>query len=137
MVKEPTSMGECIYFTIRTVGSGKIRAWVFKATCPQCKKGLMGKPRDPKTGKPKIRAKEYVCHECKYSEEKKEHEEKLTASIKYTCPHCEKSGETEIPFKRKKVQLFNEEKQKKYSVDALQFLCDHCNEKINITKKMK
>ena len=87
----------------------------------------MGKPKDEKTGKPKIRAKEYVCPECGHSEEKKEYEETLTAEIKYTCPKCGNEGEIEIPFKRKKID----------GTDALVFNCQQCNEKILITKKMK
>ncbi len=63
-LKYPDSMDDCAYFTRRLVGDRKIVTWVFKETCPQCKKGIMGKPKDPKTGKPKIRANEYTCPEC-------------------------------------------------------------------------
>jgi len=136
-LKEPESAGECIYFTNRIIGKGKVKAWVFKGKCPKCDKGLMGKPKDEKTGKVKIRAKEYVCPECGHIEEQKEHEETLTASVIYTCPHCENDGEIEIPFKRKKIQLINEETQKKKSVDALRFPCGKCGKDIDITKKMK
>ena len=136
-LQEPKSMDECVYFTNRSMGKGNAKAWVLRAKCPKCKKSFMGKPRDPKTGKPKIRATEYVCPTCKYTEEKKQHEESLTASIRYTCPSCLHIGEAEIPFIRKKVQVINEETLKKTSVDALQILCSRCNLKINITKKMK
>tara|TARA_Y100000310_G_C20641688_1_gene794309 strand:- start:1340 stop:1762 length:423 start_codon:yes stop_codon:yes gene_type:complete len=138
-LKEPKSMDECIYFTNRSLkdGKGKARVWVFKSKCPKCGDGLMGKPRDSKTGKPKIRAKEYVCPACNHIVEKKEHEKTLTASIQYTCPHCQFSGETEMQYKRKKVRILNEEKGKKVSVDSLRFVCEKCGENIDITKKMK
>ncbi len=132
----PESMEECIYFTKRTVGEeGKATAWVFKEKCPECGKGLMGKPRDK--GKVKLRAKEYVCPECDYTVEKDEYEETLTANIIYTCPHCGFEGETQIPFKRKRIQLVNEETGKKKAADALRFSCEKCKENIDVTKKMK
>lgn len=136
MVNEPTSIDQCVYFTNRTMGKGKIKAWVYKQKCPECGKSLMGKPKDSK-GKIKIRAKEYVCESCGYKVADKEYEESLHVEIKYTCPHCNKDGETIIPFKRKKVKIFNEESQKKSSVEVLRFQCDKCNKDIDITKKMK
>ena len=137
-MKEPQSINECVYFTNRILDNeGYIRAWVLKENCPKCNKALMSKPKDPKTGKPKIRATEYVCPECGYKEEKTEHEEKLTVSIKYKCPHCGNESEIQIPFKRKKVQRFNEEKQKKETVESLRFSCSKCSKDIDITKKMK
>ncbi len=137
-LRQPESMDECIYYTKRHLGeSGKAVVWVFKENCPKCKKALMGKPKDSKTGKPKIRAKEYVCPECNHTVEKEEYEETLTASIQYTCPSCSFQGEIQVPFLRKKTQIFNVEKQKKVSVEALVFHCKKCNEKIVITKKMK
>ncbi len=136
-IKEPKSMQECVYFTIRAIGKGKIKAWVLKNACIKCNKGLMEKPKNPKTGKPKIRATEYVCSDCNYTIEKEEYEPTLTASIKYTCPHCEIEAETKIPFKRKKVQIFYEEKQKKVAVESLRFQCEKCGNNIDITKKMK
>lgn len=130
-------MDECVYYTFRGIGDkGEAKAWVNKEKCPKCSKGLMGKPRDDK-GKVKIRAKEYVCPECGHIEEKQEYEEKLQCNIIYTCPHCEHEGETQIPFKRKKVQLLDEETGKKKAVDALRFQCEKCNENVDITKKMK
>ncbi|HLD15649.1 MAG TPA: hypothetical protein VJB94_03675 [Candidatus Nanoarchaeia archaeon] len=131
------SMDECVYFTNRNTDKGKIKCWVPKEECPKCKKGLMGKPRDPKTGKPKIRATIYECPNCKYSASIQEYEDTLTANIIYTCPKCGNNGEIQIPFKRKKIKMFNEELQKEISADALQFQCQKCSKKINVTKKMK
>ena len=136
-LKEPTSIDECIYFTQRSIGEGKVKAWVCKEKCPKCGKALMGKPKDEKTGKPKIRAKEYQCPECKYIAEKDEYESTLKAQIKYTCPYCICDGEIEIPFKRKKVQRFNEDRGKKETVEAIRFQCSKCKRDIDITKKMK
>lgn len=133
----PDSMDECIYFTRRNIDSGKAVAWVFKEKCPKCKKALMGKPKDEKTGKVKIRAKEYVCPACGYTVEKGEYEDTLTVNIQYTCPHCENEGETQESFKRKKVRVFDEAEQKKKSIDAIKFQCSKCGKDILITKKMK
>jgi len=73
-LKEPESMSECIYFTNRFLNNeGYARVWVLKEKCPKCEKSLMGKPKNPKTGKPKIRANEYVCESCGYKEEKNEY----------------------------------------------------------------
>ena len=136
-LRQPASMWECIYFTRRSSGKGKIKTWVFKEKCPECGKALMGKPKDPKTGKLKIRAKEYMCPGCNYTIEQKKYEESLVANIEYTCPYCAHESETQIPFKRKKVKIFDDDGQKEKTVDALQFLCSKCGKKINITKKMK
>jgi len=133
---EPTSIDECIYFTKRSVGEGKIKAWACKGKCPKCSKGLMGKPKSEE-GKVKIRAKEYQCPECKYTVEQNEYEASLKASVKYTCPHCKNNGEAEIPFKRKRVQRLDEESGKKETVDSLRFQCSKCGKDIDITKKMK
>lgn len=127
-------MEECVYFTRRV--KPQVVAWVFREQCPKCKKALMGKPRDA-SGKVKIRAKEYVCPECRYTVEKQTYEDTLTANIQYTCPKCSHSGELQIPFKRKKIRIFDEEEGKETTVDTLQFQCQKCGEKINITKKMK
>ncbi len=125
-LKEPESMEEVVYFTRRSLEpKGKLKAWAFKKECPECHKALMGKPVEK--GKVKIRATEYVCPNCGYSEPKAEHEATLEVSVKYTCPHCEHEGETTIPFKRKTWQ----------GVKAFVFTCDGCGEKIGITKKMK
>lgn len=129
MAKElPKSMNECLYFTNRSLeNNGKAKAWARKITCPECNDALIGKPINPKTKKPKIRAKEYACPKCGYTEEKDEHESKLKVEAIYTCPSCGKEGEGETAFKRKKWK----------GVDAHVIICEHCEEKIGITKKMK
>ncbi|MBS3109850.1 hypothetical protein J4227_04960 [Candidatus Woesearchaeota archaeon] len=126
MVKFPDSVDDLIYFTRRAVGDGKVVCWVYKQKCPKCKKELMGKPRD-ESGKVRIRAKEYTCPACKYTLEKKEYEESLTAEAQYTCPECKKPGEAEAQFKRKKIE----------GVETLRFRCGHCSANIDVTKKMK
>jgi predicted RNA-binding Zn-ribbon protein involved in translation (DUF1610 family) len=126
-LKQPESVEECVYFTRRAVGKGSVMCWVFKEKCPKCGKAQMGKPKDPKTGSVKIRAKEYVCPACGHTVEKTEYEDTLTANIAYTCPHCQHKGETQIPFKRKTFE----------GAKALVFQCDKCKGKIPITKKMK
>ncbi len=135
-LKFPESTDECVYFTRRAIGKGKTIAWVFKEKCPKCKKAFMGKPKDEKTGKVKIRAKEYVCPECGNTVEKKAYEETLTCNVQYTCPACGKSEEQQVLFKRKKVKIFDEEEGKEKTGDAVQIVCS-CGHKINITKKMK
>lgn len=124
-LKEPQSMDECVYFTQRAIGAGKAKAWVFKEQCNKCKKAIMGKPVEK--GKIKIRAKEYVCPNCKNTVEKKAYEESLTCNIKYVCPACSYSGEAQVPYKRKNIQ----------GVPTIQAECQKCKAKINITKKMK
>lgn len=123
----PENMDELSYFTRRKIGEGRAIAWVEKGPCPKCKKGMMEKPKDPKTGRPKIRSTEYVCNECGYTEAKAEHEATLTASVIYTCPHCKKDGEQTLPFKRKSIK----------GVSTLRVVCDACGGNIDITKKMK
>lgn len=123
----PDDMEKLVYFTRRKTDDLKVICWAEKLPCEKCKKGLMAKPRDPKTGKPKIRATEYVCGECGHSEEKKAHEAKLTAHAIYTCPHCSKEGEASGPYTRKTVQ----------GVSTLRLHCEHCGGNIDITKKMK
>ena len=140
MVTEPNSMEELVYYTQRSLGEkgeGNVKAWTYKEDCPKCGKAKMSKPRDEKTGKVKIRSKDYVCPACGYTVEKQAYEDTLTCQAKYTCPECKKSGEIEFPYKRKKVKIFDVETQKKKTVDALQFKCGYCQAKINITKKMK
>ena len=137
-IEEPKSMDECVYFTNRSINEkGKIRAWVLKELCPKCGKGLMGKPKDKKTGKAKIRSNEYECPECGYKAEKEAYEDTLTINVKYTCHKCNNSDEIKIPFKRKKLQRIDEETGKKETVEAVRFQCGKCGEKIDITKKMK
>jgi predicted nucleic acid-binding Zn ribbon protein len=85
----------------------------------------MGKPVEK--GKVKIRADKYICPECKYVEEKVAHEESCTLEAMYTCPKCKKKGESTAPYKRKKFQ----------GIPAYIVECEHCGEKIPITKKLK
>jgi len=125
MVTEPESTEDLIYFTRRAIGTGKAMAWVYKKECPQCKKEKMGKPVEK--GHVKIRAKEYVCPGCGFTEEKVAHEDTLTLETKYTCPHCGKEGVGETAYKRKSFE----------GVKAYVVLCEHCSGKIGITKKMK
>lgn len=136
MVREPTSINQCIYFTNRTIGNEKIKAWVYRQKCPKCSKSLMSKPRDSK-GKIKIRAKEFVCESCHYTISEDEYEKTLNAEIKYECPHCSNKGEIVIPFIRKKVMVLDKETGKKKSIEALRFQCSKCNKNIDISKKMK
>ena len=127
-LREPNSMEECIYFTNRAIGenfNGNVRCWVFREKCPKCGKAFMGKPVED--GKIKIRAPEYVCPSCNYTDEKQSYEDKLTANIDYTCPKCEFHGQTQMPFKRKKVM----------GVATLRFQCEKCHEPLDVTKKMK
>lgn len=135
-LEEPKSTEGCIYFTNRTINSESVKAWVFKELCPNCNKALMNKPRD-KSGKVLIRAKEYTCPECNHTVEEKEYESSLMANIKYTCPYCHNQGELQVPFQRKKVKRFNEERGKKETVESLRFKCQKCNKDIDITKRMK
>ena len=124
----PEDMEKLVYFTRRKLEpEGKVFAWVNKEPCPKCKKGIMGKPKNPKTGRPKIRATEYVCSECKFSIEKEEYEATLQANYKYSCPHCKKEGDAQGPYKRKTIQ----------GVQTLRVQCEHCGGNIDVTKKMK
>ncbi|MBS3144926.1 hypothetical protein J4208_05055 [Candidatus Woesearchaeota archaeon] len=136
-ITPPASMDDCVYFTNRTLGDSRIKAWVMREQCPKCKNGLMQKPRDPKTGKYKLRAKEYQCPSCKHQAPIEEYEGTLTMSILYTCPKCKKSGELQTPFKRKKAKMFDEEAGKNVTVDAVQFNCQSCQQKMFVTKKMR
>ena len=126
-VRKPKSMDELLYFTNRDIGKGEATVWVFKEQCGKCGKALMGKPTDEKTGRVKVRAKEYVCPKCGYTEEKAAYEQKLLAHATYTCPACSKEGETTAPFKRKKVK----------GTETLRLTCAECEAAIDVTKKMK
>ncbi len=126
MLRKPESMDECVYYTSRDIDNGDITVWVFRGKCPQCGKGTMEKPRGA-DGKIKIRAKEYICPVCKYTAEKEEYEETLTASAEYTCPGCRSIGEAEIPFKRKSIM----------GVKTLRFVCEKCKANMDVTQKMK
>ena len=135
-MKEPKSMDECVYFTNRKDAEGTVRTWVFRELCPKCKKGMMGKPKDLKTGRFKIRASEYECPECKYTVGEQEYEDTLKACIRYECK-CGNKADLEVPYKRKRVMRLDEETQKKKAVEAIMFECDKCKHKFLITKKMK
>lgn len=126
-LKEPQSMDECVYFSRRIIndGKGKIMAWVCRMTCPKCKKAKMGKPVED--GSVKIRAKEYKCPNCGFTESKEVHEPKLTVEVKYTCPYCGNAGEAATPYVRKTFE----------GVPSYVFECGKCHKKIGITKKMK
>jgi predicted RNA-binding Zn-ribbon protein involved in translation (DUF1610 family) len=125
-IKFPESMDECIYFTNRAFeNGGTALAWVYKKECPKCHKDNMGKPVEK--GKKKIRAKEYVCPSCNFTEEKVEHEESLEVEIQYKCDHCGHEGEATTPYKRKTWE----------GVKAYVFECGKCKAKIGLTKKMK
>jgi predicted RNA-binding Zn-ribbon protein involved in translation (DUF1610 family) len=119
----PETMDDCLYFTNR----GEILAWAYKKECTECHKAKMGKPVDPKTGKVKTRAKEYVCPECGFTEEKKEHEESLELQSTYTCPHCGQEGESTAQYKRKTYK----------GIPSFVVACQHCKEIIALTKKLK
>lgn len=127
-LKEPNSTNECVYFTRRTIGDrnqGKLMAWVCRMDCPKCKKAKMGKPVEG--GKVKIRAVEYKCPSCGFTESKEEHEPKLTVEVKYTCPYCGNVGEATTPYMRKTFE----------GVPSYVFECGKCGKKIGISKKMK
>ena len=126
-LRQPESMDELVYFSRRKTPEGRVMAWAFRELCPKCKKELMSKPLDPKTKKPKVRAKEYVCNACGYEVSDKEYEESLELCVDYTCGSCEHEGKTKIPYKRKTFM----------GVKAFVFECDNCKTKIPITKKMK
>jgi len=121
----PKSMDECVYFSNRMTESGCIKAWVYRKDCPKCGKAKMGKPVEK--GKVKVRATEYLCPSCGFTEDKKEHEESLTLEAQYDCPLCGKAGEGTTLYKRKTYQ----------GVPSYLIICDHCKGKIAITKKMK
>ena len=124
-LKEPESMDELFYFTRRTLENGGwIRAWVYRPEAPSGK-GLLSKPVDEKTGRPKVRSTVYVDDEgneypCK------EINKDLKLEIKYKSPHTQKEGETTVPFVRKTYM----------GVKAFVFE-DQEGNKIAITKKMK
>ncbi|MEA3399507.1 MAG: hypothetical protein U9R00_03300 [Patescibacteria group bacterium] len=124
----PENMDELVYFTRRKLDpNGKVFCWVPKNPCSKCKKGIMAKPKDPKTGKPKIRAKEYVCDSCGNIEDKESYEKTLMAYANYTCPHCGKEGSSKGQYKRKTIK----------GVSTLRLECEHCGGNIDVTKKMK
>ncbi|MBS3166191.1 hypothetical protein J4444_03655 [Candidatus Woesearchaeota archaeon] len=117
----PESMNECLYFTNRDT----VLAWVYRKTCPKCKKAKMGKP--VVKGKVKTRAEVYECPACKYQEDKIAHEESLELESAYTCPKCKKKGESTGQYKRKAYK----------GVQSYIVTCQHCGEVIPLTKKLK
>lgn len=112
-------MEECLYFTRREIGKGRVMAWVFRKKCAKCSNGLMVKP-DKKSSF-------YVCSKCNNQESNEQFESDLVMNIEYTCPHCFNSGETSTEYKRK---MF-------HGVPSYVFTCQKCNEKIGISKKLK
>lgn len=126
-IREPEDMGELVYFSRRNTPEAKVRAWAFRELCPKCKKSLMTKPIDKKTGRPKIRAKEYVCASCGHEVPAEEYEDSLELCVDYVCGACDHEGKTKIPFKRKTYM----------GVKSFLFECESCKTKIPITKKMK
>lgn len=123
----PNNMEELVYFTRRKINGKQVFCWVEKETCEKCNKGIMAKPKDPKTGRPKVRSPIYVCDTCDNEEDKKTYEAKLTAKANFTCPHCGKEGSATAPYKRKTIQ----------GVATLRLNCEHCGGNIDITKKLK
>lgn len=114
-------MDECLYFTNR----GEILAWVYRKLCPKCKKAKMGKP--VVKGEVKIKSSEYACPSCGYAEPKEEHEASLRLEAKYSCPECGKEGESTGEYRRKRY----------LGVPSYIIICQHCNAKIALTKKLK
>lgn len=138
MVTFPESMDDLVYFTRRKLGEkGSAIAWAYRGDCPACKKAKMGKPRDEKTGKPKIRADHYVCSECDHKIPKQAYEDSLECEIQYVCPKCENKGELATPFKRKSFPIVDPDTGKKKAAKAIVFHCESCNEKLGVTKKLK
>ena len=126
MLKKPESMGECIYFTNRSIGSGSATAWVFRKDCPKCKKGIVGKPQK-KGGKLDKKADHYVCYSCGYTEPNEQVESSLTVNVEYKCPYCANEGEATTQYKRKNFE----------GVPSYVFSCSKCGKNIGITKKLK
>lgn len=126
MLKEPSSMEKCVYFTNRTINTGRAMAWVFKKECPKCKKGFMDKPQK-KGGKIDKKADYYVCNSCSYTESNEQVENSLVLNVEYKCPHCGNEGQTASEYKRKTFE----------GVPAYIFECQKCNKKIGLTKKLK
>jgi len=118
-------MSELNYYTRRQIDSGKAELWVFKQKC-DCG-GMFHKPKKTSLV--------YVCDSCGAEVEKAEYEAKQIANIQYTCPKCNHTDGKQVPFNRKKVTIVIKGKNKR--VEACQFECDSCKEKINVTKKLK
>ena len=125
-LKKPSSAEECVYFTNRTIGSGRAMAWVFRKTCPKCRKGIMGKPKK-KNGKIDKKADHYVCYECGYTESNEQVENSLIINVEYKCTYCGNEGETTTEYKRKSFE----------GVQSYVFECQKCHKNIGLTKKLK
>ena len=125
-LKKPNSMQECLYFTNRTIDSGKAIAWVFRKECPSCRKGIMSKP-EKKVGKIDKKADCYICNSCGYKESNEDVENSLVLNVEYKCPHCGNESETTTEYVKKNY----------YGVKAYIFNCQKCGQKIGITKKLK
>src|SRR3989344_6326210 len=125
-LKKPSSAEESVYFTNRTMDSGRAMAWVFRKTCPMCKKGIMGKPMK-KNNKTDKKADHYVCYQCNYAEKNEQVENSLVINVEYNCPHCGFEGETTSEYKRKTFE----------GVQSYIFECQKCRKKIGLTKKLK
>jgi predicted nucleic acid-binding Zn ribbon protein len=119
-------MEECLYFTNRTIDSGRVIAWAYRKECPKCRKGLMRKPKK-KDGKVDKNEEYYVCDSCGEQESSQDLENSLVLNIEYKCPHCGNEGETTTEYKRKSFM----------GVKAFVFNCQKCGEKIGVTQKMK
>ena len=125
-LKKPTRVEDCIYFTNRTIDSGRAMAWVFRKPCPKCKKGIMEKPQK-KGGKVDKKADYYVCYSCGYQESNEQVEDSLIINVEYKCPHCGNEGETTTEYKRKSFK----------GIQSYVFECQKCHERIGLTKKLK
>ena len=125
-LKKPNSVEECVYFTNRTMDSGRAMAWVLRKECPKCKKGIMGKPQK-KGGKIDKKADHYVCYSCGYTESSEQVENSLVINVEYKCPHCGNEGETTTEYMRKTFE----------GVPSYVFECQKCRKKIGLTKKLK
>ncbi len=124
----PEHMDDLLYFTNRKLSDGtKILAYVHKKSCPECDNALMGKPINPKTKKIQIRAKEYVCPNCGYEEEKLTHENTLQLEIQYTNPQQTEKKTTHTAYKRKTYK----------GIPSFVFLNEFTQEKCAITKRLK
>ena len=125
-LKKPESVEECVYFTNRVIGEGRAIAWVFRKSCPKCKKGIMGKPQK-KGGKLDKKAGHYDCYSCGYQESNEQVENNLIVNVEYKCPHCGNEGETTTEYKWKSFE----------GVPSYVFECQKCKKKIGLTKKLK
>jgi hypothetical protein len=125
-LKMPDSVEECVYFTNRTIGTGRAMAWVFRKECPKCKKGVLGKPIK-KTGAIDKKSETCVCSSCGYTEPTEQAESGLTLNVDYKCPYCGNEGQTTAKYERKVFE----------GVPSYIFECTKCGKKIGLTKKLK